>query len=115
MVIKLGIPSTKTRAKAMALAAKVHGVSSVAITGGDKDQLEVVGVGVDAACLVNILRKKVFRSASILLMEEVKEKKEEKKPLELGWPVYYYYYPQHHHPRPMVVCEEPETAGCHIM
>ncbi|KAF8703401.1 hypothetical protein HU200_032204 [Digitaria exilis] len=113
IVINLGIPSTKIRPKAMSLAAKVH----VAITGNDKDQLEVVGVGVDATCLVNCLRKKVVRSASILLMEEVKDKEEEKKKpeekkpeelLEWGWPGY--YYPQRH-PLPMFFCEEPTAEG----
>ena len=56
------------------------GVSSVAITGGDKDQLEVVGAGVDAASLVSRLRKKVLRRTDILLVEQPKDKK--KKPEE---------------------------------
>ncbi|CAL5026967.1 unnamed protein product [Urochloa decumbens] len=114
IVIKLGMPSAKNRAKAMVLAAKVHGVSSVAITGNDKDQLEVVGVGVDTVCLVTCLRKKVLSRADIVLVEEAKDKKKEKKqPEELPewwWPGY--YYPQHH-PPPMVLREEP--AGCSIM
>ena len=52
----------------------------MAITGGDKDQLEVVGAGVDAASLVSRLRKKVLRRADILLVEQPKDKK--KKPEE---------------------------------
>jgi hypothetical protein len=35
------------------------GVGSVGITGDLKDQLEVVGVGIDIACLVSCLRKKL--------------------------------------------------------
>nr|CAB3487336.1 unnamed protein product [Digitaria exilis] len=176
IVIKVSMSSEKSRSKAMELVAKADGVSSMGVTGGDKDQLEVIGVdvdtvclvkclrkklghadilkveevkdkkaeekkkpeepkiivdpppyynyypgyGVDATCLVNCLRKKVVRSASILLMEEVKDKEEEKKKpeekkpeelLEWGWPGY--YYPQRH-PLPMFFCEEP-TAGCHVM
>ncbi|RCV34048.1 hypothetical protein SEVIR_7G140100v4 [Setaria viridis] len=118
IVIKLGMPSPKNRTKAMVLAAKVYGVSSVAITGDDKDQLEVVGVDVDTACLVSCLRKKVLRRADIMVVEEAKDKKkeEEKKKLEellqRGWPGY--YHPQHHYPPLMVACEEPVT-GCSIM
>ncbi|PUZ47571.1 hypothetical protein GQ55_7G176400 [Panicum hallii var. hallii] len=110
IVIKLGMPSAKNRKEAMALAAKVHGVSSVAITGDDKDRLEVVGAGIDAANLVSCLRKKVLRRADILLVGEAKKKPEE--PPQWWWPGY--YYPQHH-PLPVAVCEEPEMAGCHIM
>ncbi|CAL5031544.1 unnamed protein product [Urochloa decumbens] len=111
IVIKLGMPSAKNRTKAMVLAAKVYGVSSVAITGNDKDQLEVVGVGVDSAFLVTSLRKKVISSADILLVEEVKDKKKEEL-LQWWWPGY--YYPQHH-PPPMVLPEEPAATGCNIM
>ena len=90
------------------------GVSSVAITGGDKDQLEVVGAGVDAASLVSRLRKKVLRRADILLVEEAKDKKKPEEPPQWWWPGY--YYPQHRPPPMQVaVCEEPATASCHIM
>ncbi|RLM74311.1 hypothetical protein C2845_PM15G11310 [Panicum miliaceum] len=112
IVIKLGMPSAKNRKEAMALAAKIHGVSSVAITGDDKDRLEVVGAGVDAASLVSCLRKKVLRRADILLVDEAKDKKKEELP-QGWWPGY--YYPQHH-PQPVVAfCQEPSMAGCHIM
>lgn len=65
---------------------KYAGVSSVSIEGREKDQVVVVGEGVDSVCLARSLRKK-FKSASILSVSEVKkeEKKEEKKPI--------YYYP----------------------
>ncbi|CAL5068356.1 unnamed protein product [Urochloa decumbens] len=84
------MPNAKSRADAMALAAKASGVSSVGITGDQKDRLEVVGEGIDVVCLVNLLREKKpclvkclrkpqFCHADILLVEEVKDKKKEEE------------------------------------
>ncbi|KAF8703402.1 hypothetical protein HU200_032205 [Digitaria exilis] len=85
------------------------GVSSMGVTGGDKDQLEVIGVDVDTVCLVKCLRKKLGH-ADILKVEEVKDKKaeEKKKPEEpkiiVDPPPYYNYYPgygyYYHQPAP---------------
>jgi hypothetical protein len=54
------------------------GVNSMAITGEAKDRLEVVGESIDIACLINRLRKKVYR-ADIVVAEEVKDKKKEEE------------------------------------
>ncbi|TVU15678.1 hypothetical protein EJB05_39211 [Eragrostis curvula] len=127
IVIKASMPCEKSRAKAMALVARAHGVISVGITGDAKDRMEVVGDGVDSVCLVSCLRRKLVH-AEILQVEEVKEKKpeekkpEEKKPEEAKVVVhqqpYYYchpggYYPHYHAPPPMVVCDE--QSNCPIM
>ena len=76
------------------------------VTGDGRDQLEVVGDGVDTVCLVQCLRKKIGH-AEILKVEEVKDKKpEEKKPEEpkiiADPPPYYYpgYYYYQHMPAP---------------
>ena len=73
------------------------------VTGAGRDQLEVVGDGVDTVCLVKCLRRKLGH-ADILKVEEVKDKKpEEKKPEEpkiiADPPPYCYpgYYHHHHH------------------
>lgn len=58
------------------------GVSSVAVTGDGKDQLEVVGEGVDVVGLVKHLRKKIGH-AEILMVEDLKPKKKEDKKPEL--------------------------------
>ncbi|XP_062170240.1 heavy metal-associated isoprenylated plant protein 47-like isoform X2 [Alnus glutinosa] len=71
----------KCRTKAMKIAAKTSGVNSVAIEGSDKDQLVVIGEGVDTPNLTRSLRKKLCY-AEILKVEEVKPKEEEKKPKE---------------------------------
>ncbi|GMY30792.1 heavy metal-associated isoprenylated plant protein 47-like [Fagus crenata] len=69
----------KCRTKAMKIAATTDGVNSVAIEGSDKDQLVVIGEGVDSANLTCSLRKKLCH-ATLLSVEEVKEKKAEEKP-----------------------------------
>ena len=68
----------RSRSKAMSMAAKKAGVTSVVITGDTRGQLEVVGEGVDPVCLVNCLRKKLG-DAHIVQVEEVKEKNPEEK------------------------------------
>uniref|UniRef100_A0A0D9W619 HMA domain-containing protein n=1 Tax=Leersia perrieri TaxID=77586 RepID=A0A0D9W619_9ORYZ len=113
IVVKVCMPCESCRTKAREVAAKADGVISLAITGDDRDKLEVVGVGVDVTCLVIRLRKKVGPTV-VVQVEEVKEKKpdEPKKPdppKPCCCPPPPYYCP----PPPMVVCEEP--SPCSIM
>ncbi|KAL5215721.1 hypothetical protein ABZP36_007122 [Zizania latifolia] len=68
------MPCEKMRSRAMELVAGAPGVSSVAVTGDDKDRLEVIGDGVDSVCLVRCLRKKIGH-ACIVQVEVVKDKK----------------------------------------
>ncbi|TVU15651.1 hypothetical protein EJB05_39183 [Eragrostis curvula] len=91
IVIQVSMPSQKSRSKAMELVARANGVSSMGVTGDGKDRLEVVGNGIDTVCLVQCLRKKIGH-ASILQVEEVKDKKpeEKKNPEE---PKIEYWYP----------------------
>ena len=56
------------------------GVISVAVEGADKDQLVVIGKGVDSANLTCSLRKKLCY-ATLLGVEEVKEKEKEADPV----------------------------------
>ena len=57
------------------------GVISVAVEGADKEQLVVIGEGVDSANLTCSLRKKLCY-ATLLGVEEVKEKDQEPEPEE---------------------------------
>ena len=57
------------------------GVISVAVEGADKDQLVVIGEGVDSANLTCSLRKKLCY-ATLLGVEEVKEEKKEPEPVK---------------------------------
>ncbi|CAN6235301.1 unnamed protein product [Urochloa humidicola] len=119
------MPCERSRARAMAQAARADGVISMAITGDARDKLEVVGDGFDPVCLVSCLRKKVGH-AEILQVEEVKDKKpeEKKKPEEPKPqppvvvhppPQGYYpgggYYHQQQQPLRMVICEEPSSCS----
>ncbi|GAB4845875.1 hypothetical protein Ancab_024879 [Ancistrocladus abbreviatus] len=83
IVLKVQLTCEKCRRKAMKVAVAASGVISVAVPGNEKDELVVIGMGVDAACLTEKLRKKVGY-ASIVSVEEVKEqkKKEDKKDKE---------------------------------
>ncbi|KAL6652573.1 hypothetical protein ACP70R_011498 [Stipagrostis hirtigluma subsp. patula] len=100
IVIRVSMPCEKSRSKAMALVAKAYGVTSMGIIGDGRDRLEVVGDGVDPVCLVKCLRKKLGH-ADIILVEEVKEKPEEKKKpeepkveqLQYWYPGYYCHQP----------------------
>uniref|UniRef100_A0A2N9F7Q2 HMA domain-containing protein n=1 Tax=Fagus sylvatica TaxID=28930 RepID=A0A2N9F7Q2_FAGSY len=74
IIIKVQMTCDKCRTKAMKIAATTDGVNSVAIEGSDKDQLVVIGEGVDSANLTCSLRKKLCH-ATLLSVEEVKEKK----------------------------------------
>uniref|UniRef100_A0A2N9HGP6 HMA domain-containing protein n=1 Tax=Fagus sylvatica TaxID=28930 RepID=A0A2N9HGP6_FAGSY len=78
IIIKVQMTCDKCRTKAMKIAATTDGVNSVAIEGSDKDQLVVIGEGVDSANLTCSLRKKLCH-ATLLSVEEVKEKKKSQK------------------------------------
>ncbi|BAH92703.1 heavy metal-associated isoprenylated plant protein 47 [Oryza sativa Japonica Group] len=128
IVIKVCAPCEGCRAKALEVAARAaDGVISLAITGDDRDKLEVVGVGVDVTRLVICLRKKVCY-AEILLVEEEKEEEEKKEPecKPCYWPPYWCpppedptckpCYPRYSYAPPppaVVVCDEP--SACSIM
>ncbi|KAF3338286.1 Heavy-metal-associated domain-containing protein [Carex littledalei] len=59
IVIKVQMRCDKCRTKAMELVASADGINSVTLAGEDRNQLVVVGDGVDAVSLASILRKKV--------------------------------------------------------
>ena len=59
IVIKVQMTCDKCRSKAMALVAATPGVDSVALAGDAKDQVVVVGDGVDPVKLTSALRRKV--------------------------------------------------------
>ncbi|KAF8715025.1 hypothetical protein HU200_027571 [Digitaria exilis] len=90
----------KCRRKALALAGSTYGVISVAIEGDDRDQLVVIGDGVDATNLTNCLRKTVkVGRADIITVEPVTDEKPASTTPEgeaAGEPVV--WYPQGYHP-----------------
>ncbi|CAL5031558.1 unnamed protein product [Urochloa decumbens] len=106
IVIKVEMTCDKCRKSALALAGSTSGVQSVAIEGDERDQLVVIGDGVDATNLTSCLRKVVkVGKADIIKVEAVDG---EKKPppaattttagcsyLVTEWPTqgYPYYHP----------------------
>uniref|UniRef100_A0A453C6F1 HMA domain-containing protein n=1 Tax=Aegilops tauschii subsp. strangulata TaxID=200361 RepID=A0A453C6F1_AEGTS len=119
IVIQLSMSCDKSRSKALTLAARAAGVTSMGITGDARDKLEVVGDGVDPVCLVSCLRKKLGH-AQIIKVEEVKKPEEKKKdepkpavPVPVNPPPCYYppsYYHHQYQAPHMVVCEDHVTA-----
>ncbi|TVU15665.1 hypothetical protein EJB05_39198, partial [Eragrostis curvula] len=98
IVIKVHMTCDKCRKKALGIAATAHGVQSMGIEGDYKDQLVVVGDGVDAINLTSCLRKKLG-GAEIVTVEAVGDAEEETKPAEEAvavcpqqwYPAGYYY------------------------
>ncbi|XP_064940873.1 heavy metal-associated isoprenylated plant protein 47-like isoform X1 [Musa acuminata AAA Group] len=112
IVIRVQIKCDKCRSKAMQLVAEADGVDSVAIEGENKDQLVIVGDGVDPANVTLVLRKKVGR-ATIVKVEEVKKDAEKKPETTVQW---YPNYP----PCPQTVWYDCESSSsnpnaCSIM
>ncbi|KAK4575551.1 hypothetical protein RGQ29_026488 [Quercus rubra] len=94
IVIKVRNDCDKCTRKAMKIASKANGVNSVAIEGSDRDQLVVIGEGVDSANLTCSLRKKLCYAA-LWSVEEVKAKP---KPAEK--------------PKPEVQPDKPPSSTC---
>ncbi|XP_050370910.1 heavy metal-associated isoprenylated plant protein 47-like [Argentina anserina] len=95
IVMKVQFSSEKRRTEAFKIAAGFKGVSDVSVD-ADKDQVIVIGVGIDSVCLANSLRNKLGY-AQISSVEEVKKKDEEKKPevIPIQWTPSYIQYPVH--------------------
>ncbi|XP_034679280.1 heavy metal-associated isoprenylated plant protein 47-like [Vitis riparia] len=79
IIVKVQMNCDKCRTKAMKIAAVEEGVISVAIEGAEKDRVVVIGDGVDSASLTCCLRKKLGY-ATLVSVEEVKEKGGDEKP-----------------------------------
>ncbi|XP_050370915.1 heavy metal-associated isoprenylated plant protein 47-like isoform X5 [Argentina anserina] len=91
IVMKMQFISEKRRTDAFKIAAGT--------TEPDKDQLVVIGDGVDSVCLTKALRKKL-RCVEIVSVAEVKKPEDEKKPaaecIPIQWTSSYVHYPMHY-------------------
>ena len=116
IVIRVQMTCDKCRSKAMSLVAATVGVDSVALAGDGRDQVVVVGHGIDSVKLTTALRKKVGH-AQLLTVGEAKKPEEKKKPaaeaaaaasvVEYAYPWHYYQqYPSYAAP----VYEHPAAA-----
>ncbi|XP_047339429.1 disease resistance protein Pik-1-like [Impatiens glandulifera] len=99
MLIKVNMNTDKSRSKALKTVVGLYGVESAALQGNDKDQLEVVGEGVDCVVLTRLLRKYVGY-ADLISVGPVPEKKPEPPAAVVAamqatpeMPVWVYQYP----------------------
>lgn len=97
IVIKVDMTSDKCRSKAMALMAATVGVVSVALAGDGRDQVVVVGDGIDSVKLTSALRKKVGHAQLVQVGEAKKEEEEKKKPAEAAAATVEYTYPPYYY------------------
>ncbi|KAE9614963.1 hypothetical protein Lal_00048341 [Lupinus albus] len=70
IVIQVYMKREKCRNKAMKIAAASQGVNSVSLEGESRNQVVVIGNGIDSVCLTNKLRKK-FLHATLISVEDV--------------------------------------------
>ncbi|CAI9089006.1 OLC1v1023491C1 [Oldenlandia corymbosa var. corymbosa] len=122
VVIKVSMNDQKSRKKALKTVVGCIGVESTALQGKDKDQIEVVGEGIDAVEITTLLRKNVGYS-EIVSVSAVPEKKEDKKedkkddpkPTEVVWathPFIHHGVPPYQH---FVEFRDPNPDPCTIM
>ncbi|KAL2317045.1 hypothetical protein Fmac_030921 [Flemingia macrophylla] len=113
--------SDKCRSKALKIAAVVQGVHSVSLGGESRDQVVVIGDGIDSVCLANKLRKK-FSYATLVSVTDANnsddegEQNEETISME-NVPAAGYYY-ANYHPPPFslyVVDYDPHPNICSIL
>ncbi|XP_065875535.1 heavy metal-associated isoprenylated plant protein 41-like [Euphorbia lathyris] len=79
IVLKVGLFDQKSQSKALKIAVGILGVESARFIGNDKSRMEIVGDGIDAAEVANLLRKKIG-VAEIVSVSSVEMIREEKKP-----------------------------------
>ncbi|XP_058112933.1 heavy metal-associated isoprenylated plant protein 46-like isoform X3 [Magnolia sinica] len=117
IVMKVPMNDAKCRCKAMKAAVGIQGVISATLEGNDKDQLAVVGDGVDSVALTRLLRKKMrFTELISVAAVDEKKKEEEKKPsIEATvWPTSWAY--QYSGPQPLHhMYQDPYRDNCCIM
>ncbi|KAF8409797.1 hypothetical protein HHK36_005876 [Tetracentron sinense] len=115
IVVQVQMNCDKCQSKVLKIAAVAYGVTSVAIQGKERDQVVIIGDGVDSAVLTSLLRKKVGY-ARLISVEEVKEKEKivENVKVEIPTPCpsSCSQYPQFHM---YEVVYEPSPSICSIM
>ncbi|CAA7407816.1 unnamed protein product [Spirodela intermedia] len=105
IVIKLQMMDLKTRSKAMKIAVGLPAVESVATEGEDKDQIIVIGDGVDSVALVKRLRKAMGMAilVSVAAVEDEDKDKDKGKvedPTPEPLPCVYYVNEQGYYQEP---------------
>ncbi|KAJ9560853.1 hypothetical protein OSB04_006013 [Centaurea solstitialis] len=99
IVVKVAMHCEKKSRKALQVVVSVCGVESAAFEGADKDQIAVIGEGIDSVKLTAKLRKCVGHTELVsvgLEEEKKKEDKDESTPTMEFCPSYPYSYPYYY-------------------
>ncbi|KAJ9169896.1 hypothetical protein P3X46_018043 [Hevea brasiliensis] len=119
LVIKVSMDgSDKTRSKALRIVVGIYGVQSAAVGEKDKNELEVIGEGIDPVKVTTSLRKRLAKwpfltcllpntmvYAELVSLSDVKEEKEKKEePKPQPPPEWSYTIPSYPMP-PYYICE----------
>ncbi|KAK3004433.1 hypothetical protein RJ639_020044, partial [Escallonia herrerae] len=118
VVIEVSMNDQKSRSKAMKIAVGSNGVESAALKGEGKNQLEVVGDGIDAVVLTTLLRKNVGFAVLVSVGPDKKddEKKDtEKKNEATIMPPLWVSYPPIHGGTPYIYEVPGNEPSCSIM
>ncbi|KAK3025521.1 hypothetical protein RJ639_042056, partial [Escallonia herrerae] len=118
VVIKVSMNDQKSRSKAMKIAVGSTGVESAALKGEGKNQLEVVGDGIDAVALTTLLRKNVGFAELVSVGPDKKDdekKGAEKKNEATITPPVWVSYPPIHGGTPYIYEVPSNEASCSIM
>ncbi|XP_047951519.1 heavy metal-associated isoprenylated plant protein 47-like [Salvia hispanica] len=75
IVVRVSMNDEKSRSKALKITVGISGVESAALAGAEKDQVVVVGEGIDAVVLTRQLRKGVGHAELVSVGEDKKEDK----------------------------------------
>ncbi|XP_011091871.1 uncharacterized protein LOC105172196 [Sesamum indicum] len=97
IVIKLGNGNNQYSSKAMKIAAGVSGVESMTLLGENKDQIMVIGAGIDAVNLTKCMRKKLG-SAELISLAPIGDNEEKTEAIThyserpiYQYPLWHYY------------------------
>ena len=109
----------KSRSKALKICVGIGGVESAALSGAEKDQVVVVGEGIDAVELTRQLRKGVAHAELVSVGED---KKEDTKPAAAAvatpadaTPVFWSYPPHYAGYNSYPIYESSSSESCTIM
>ncbi|KAL5757345.1 hypothetical protein ACOSP7_019956 [Xanthoceras sorbifolium] len=114
----------KSRSRAMKIAVGSYGVESAALKGNDKDQIQVIGDGIDVAKLTRLLARKIgyavleslsTAAAAAAGGDKPKENKVNDAKMEVVWPPYHAAMPLYHNDTSYHVVREHDNYRCSIM
>ncbi|KAL4555304.1 hypothetical protein LXL04_037920 [Taraxacum kok-saghyz] len=90
IVVKVSMCSEKKTRKALKIVVGISGVDSASLIGDDKDQIEVIGEGIDSVQLATMLRKGVGHTEIVTVGPVVEENSAAVGGMVVPYPYGYY-------------------------